>query len=196
MSRGPCYTGDLKGVVVKDTGNNFNWTYYGGRTEKSREYKDRFCKGQKTNREDYDMYEKNTWYQAHLNSKEHSDLPAGAVGDFRDANTCWQKVTQREASVCHFETTGAGATGNGGATLDKTNKTVNTITFADSTTPSGSDDRDHDDDYNGHPAFEDTRGSSDMNTDTATSFDPIFSTNQAPDQRAFGRSKPIRPKHR
>ena len=28
-------TGDMKGFILKDPGNNFNYTYYGGRTEKS-----------------------------------------------------------------------------------------------------------------------------------------------------------------
>ena len=47
----------------------------------------------------YNMYEKQTWYQAQLYTKDHNELPAGAAGEFRDFGTSWKKVTLRESGV-------------------------------------------------------------------------------------------------
>lgn len=130
---------------------------------KSREYKKRFCKEHSNGVE-------RTWYQAHLYSKDNSELPPGALGEFRDSNICWQKVTQRESLLTKGPTLSFDETAHTNPPESITNTSVS------------------------FPEFE-TTIETDPNASSAISFAPMYSAKLDPDHRAFGRSKPIKQKH-
>ena len=185
--------GDRKGVVVKDSGNNVNFTYYGGRTEKSEAYKKRFLPGYesssrscntqlmdpgKTKRgEDYNLYENKTWYQAQLHSAGNV-LAVGATGDFRDKGSSWQKITQRESSLYRYDI------------MDNSGKVVSTVhggkdrPFAD-TFKSNLDECG--DRTIGLVDFDERKDRPGAHTESPP-------TSALPERRAFGNSKPIRRK--
>ena len=113
---------DNKGKIVRDEGTDhpFTFTYYGGGDEKSLQYRERHltnydretgtCKidgtqtlSQTKKMEDWNTYQKNTWYQEHMNHVQREECPPGLRAEFRQKGVVEKEVNLRETGVAVFD---------------------------------------------------------------------------------------------